>query len=103
MGVNSISGGMPGSDSQLLGAQVVSKTLDYMNHQPSTPSFAPVDKQTFGAAVVSKTMDYLNAPMFHSAASTMGGMGGMSETYGLNKDVLGAYATGVGALANLKV
>ncbi len=82
---------------QVLGAEVVSKTLDFMNNSSdSGNSFAPVDKQTFGAAVVSKTLDYMNS-------GSMGGMGGasdMSQSYQFGKDVLGAYMSGTGALAN---
>lgn len=85
-------------DQQTFGAGVVAKTLDYMNNTGGS-SFAPVDKQTFGAAVVNKTLDYMNS-------GVMGGNygvndGGMSQTYDFSKDVLGAYATGIGAIADM--
>jgi hypothetical protein len=80
---------------QTFGAQVVTKTLDTMNN--AGPSMAPTDKQSFGAAVVSKTMDYMNSEPGKSSMSDM------SQTYGFAKDVLGAYATGRGALADLQV
>ncbi len=79
---------------QTFGAQVVAKTLDTMNNAGS--SMAPTDKQSFGAAVVSKTMDYMNS-------GKGSGMSDMSQTYDLSKNVLGAYATGRGALADLQV
>ncbi len=90
--------GMSGVDRQMFGAQVVSKTMDYLNNS-SSPGFAPMgatDKQTFGAQVVSKTMEYMNTGGGRDAS-------GMSATYSFNKDVLGAYATGKGALANMYV
>lgn len=80
---------------QTFGAQVVTKTLDTMNN--AGPSAAPTDKQSFGAAVVSKTMEYMNSDPDKS------GMNDMSQTYDFTKDVLGAYVTGRGALADLKV
>lgn len=86
----------PFMDKQIFGAQVVSKTLDYMNNS-SGGGFAPVDKQTFGAAVVSKTLDYMNSGSMGGAGSA----GGMSQTYNFSKDVLGAYTSGIGALADL--
>ena len=83
-------------DKQTFGAEVVSKTLDYMNGQASSGmDFAPMDKQTFGAQVVSKTLDYMNAGNSHD--------NGMAQSYNFQKDVLGAYANSIGALANLKV
>ena len=79
------------------GAAVVEKTMDYLNNS-SGSSLAPVDKQTFGAAVVSKTMDYMNSgPM----GASKGGFGDMNQTYDFAKDVLGAYASGKGAIANI--
>jgi len=83
---------------QTFGAEVVSKTLDYMNNDSGSQSFAPVDKQSFGAAVVSKTLDYMNSGGMGAA----GGMGGMSQTYGFAKDVLGAYMGGRGVIADLQ-
>ncbi|GAB7078455.1 hypothetical protein [Megalodesulfovibrio paquesii] len=101
MSISSLGGASSATvwDQQSFGAGVVSKTLDYMNNQGSSSTFAPVDKQTFGAAVVSKTLDYMNAPSFGSG----GGMDSMSQSYSFNKDVLGSYATGIGALANITV
>ncbi len=96
--------------SSLQGAEIaggiVSKTLDTMNNMPSSTmssSFgsssagdaAPVDKQTFGAAVVGKTLDYMNSGSMGSPASS-----DMSQTYQFSKDVLGAYASGIGSLAD---
>ena len=96
--------------SSLQGAEIaggiVSKTLDTMNNMPSGNMFsssgmslagdaAPSDKQTFGAAVVSKTLDYMNSGSSGSSASS-----DMSQTYQFSKDVLGAYASGIGTLAD---
>jgi len=83
-------------DKQTLGAEVVSKTLDYMNNSGSS-SFAPTDKQTFGAAVVGKTLDYMNSGSGSHGASDM------SQTYNFSKDVLGAYTSGVGSLADYNI
>lgn len=85
---------------------IVSKTLDTMNNTPSSNMFstsgmspagdaAPSDKQTFGAAVVSKTLDSMNSGSSGASAS-----GDMSQTYQFSKDVLGAYASGIGTLAD---
>ena len=77
-------------------AELVTKTLDTLNNSSGSTSYAPVDKQTFGAAVVSKTLDYMNSGSGSSSAA-----GDMSQTYNFSKDVLGAYATGIGSLANV--
>ncbi|EFL50967.1 conserved hypothetical protein [Solidesulfovibrio fructosivorans JJ]] len=78
---------------------IVSKTLDTMNNTGSSSftSFAPTDKQTFGAAVVSKTLDYMNSGGAGSHASMTNDM---SQTYQFSKDVLGAYTSGIGSLAD---
>jgi len=79
---------------------IVTKTLATFNSTgsssgtSSTEGFAPTDKQTFGAAVVSKTLDNLNSGSGSSAAKDM------SQTYQTSKDVLGAYASGIGTLAD---
>lgn len=74
---------------------VISKTLDTMNNVGSSSNeFAPTDKQTFGAAVVSKTLDYMNSGSGSSMSKDM------SQTYQFSKDVLGAYASGIGSLAD---
>ncbi|PTN38542.1 hypothetical protein C6366_02800 [Desulfonatronum sp. SC1] len=78
------------------GAAVVEKTMDTLNNA-SGSSFAPVDKQTFGAAVVNKTFEYMNT----NPTSSKGGFGDMSQTYDFAKNVLGAYATGKGAITNI--
>ena len=85
--------------SSALGAEIaggiVTKTLDTFNATGSSAEgFAPTDKQTFGAAVVSKTLDYMNSGSDSSASKDM------SQTYQLSKDVLGAYTSGVGSLAD---
>jgi hypothetical protein len=102
MSIDSIGGSQGGAssltDSQTFGAQVVAKTLDYMNGQSSSSSMAaPVDKDSFGAAVVSKTLDYMNS------GNQNGHTNELSNTYNFQKDVLGAHATGLGALANIKI
>jgi len=85
---------------------IVTKTLDTMNNMSSGNMFSssgastaegatPFDKQTFGAAVVSKTLDYMNSGSSGSSASS-----DMSQTYQFSKDVLGAYASGIGTLAD---
>ncbi len=84
---------------------IVTKTLDTMNNMSSgnmsssemssASDAAPFDKQTFGAAVVSKTLDYMNSGSSGSSASN-----DMSQTYQFSKDVLGAYASGIGTLAD---
>ncbi|GAB7022600.1 hypothetical protein [Salidesulfovibrio brasiliensis] len=79
-------------DKQLFGAQVVSKTLDYMNNYGGAASAAPFDKQTFGAAVVSKTLDYMN--------SGGTGMDRSSQSYDFQKSVLSAAYNPVGAITN---
>lgn len=99
--------------SSLQGAEIaggiVSKTLDTMNNTSSSAmssSFGaasagdatPFDKQTFGAAVVSKTLDYMNSGSSGSSSSS-----DMSQTYQFSKDVLGAYASGIGTLADADV
>lgn len=78
---------------------IVTKTLDTYNNMDATSSgaatagdVAPTDKQTFGAAVVSKTLDLMNSGT--TAANDM------SQTYQTSKDVLGAYASGIGTLAD---
>ena len=80
---------------------IVTKTLDTFNNMSSSSGAssagdaAPFDKQTFGAAVVSKTLDYMNSGSSGSSASN-----DMSQTYQLSKDVLGAYTSGIGSLAD---
>ncbi|THB70848.1 MAG: hypothetical protein D6E12_02050 [Desulfovibrio sp.] len=81
-------------DQQTFGAQVVTKTMDYMNQQPSGGSLAPVDQETAGASLVTKTLDYMNSPSL--------GMGSVNTDYGFQTTVLSAYGMS-GALANLKV
>lgn len=75
-------GSLSGSylDQQTFGAQVVSKTMDYMNDQ-GTSSAAPYDADTFGAAVVSKTLDYMNTDSTSPS---------MDQSYSFQKDVLSA-------------
>jgi hypothetical protein len=83
---------------------IVTKTLDTFNSMPSSSGTssagdaAPFDKQTFGAAVVDKTLDYMNSGSSGSSASS-----DMSQTYQFSKDVLGAYASGIGTLADADV
>ena len=91
--------------SSALGAEIaggiVTKTLDTFNNTSSSSgtsaadTAAPFDKQTFGAAVVDKTLDYMNSGSSGSSASS-----DMSQTYQFSKDVLGAYASGIGTLAD---
>ncbi|GAB6178005.1 hypothetical protein JCM16814_28960 [Desulfobaculum senezii] len=78
---------------QTFGAQVVSKTLDYMNQSgSSSPNpLAPVDKTTFGAQVVTKTLDFMNAKPFG---------GGSNSDYDFQKDVLQAATVGKGTVFN---
>ena len=85
-----------------IAGNIVTKTLDTYNNMDATSSgsttsgeFAPTDKQTFGAAVVSKTLDLMNSGT--SASNDM------SQTYQTSKDVLGAYASGIGTLADADV
>lgn len=85
--------------SSALGAEIaggiVTKTLDTFNAASSSAEgFALTDKQSVGAAVVSKTLDYMNSGSGSSASKDM------SQTYQLSKDVLGAYTSGVGSLAD---
>ncbi len=84
-------------DKQTIGAEIVSKTLDYMNSSNAT-SYTPTDRQTFGAAVVGKTLDTLNSGGQGSHAAS-----DMSQTYNFSKDVLGAYTSGIGSLADHNV
>lgn len=79
-------------DRQLFGAQVVSKTLDYMNNYGGSSSPAPFDKETFGAAVVSKTLDYMNAGG--------SGMDRSSQSYDFQKSVLSSAYNPVGAITS---
>jgi hypothetical protein len=93
--------------SSALGAEIaggiVTKTLDTFNNTSTSSgtsaadTAAPFDKQTFGAAVVDKTLDYMNSGTGSSSSSTASDM---SQTYQFSKDVLGAYATGIGTLAD---
>lgn len=80
-------------DQQTFGAQVVSKTLDYMNNSGSSP--VPTDQASFDGALVSKTLDYMNAG---------GGAdkSGMAQSYNFQKDVLGSHA-GMGVINNLTI
>lgn len=73
------------------GAQVVSKTLDYMNNSSSMGSgiLTPTDKTTFGAQVVTKTLDFMNAKPFG---------GSSNNDYEFQKDVLSAATAGKGAI-----
>ena len=85
--------------SSALGAEIaggiVTKTLDTFNAASSSAEGFPLtDKQSVGAAVVSKTLDYMNSGSGSSASKDM------SQTYQLSKDVLGAYTSGVGSLAD---
>lgn len=81
---------------QVFGAEVVSKTLDYLNKSDSSGGFGAVtDKQTFVAAVVSGTLNAMNS-------GSLGG-GGNSSDYGFQKDVLAAGALGKGGMVNGKV
>ena len=91
---------------QTFGAQVVSKTLDFMNNSggsgggfSASGGFAPVDKQTFGAGVVSKTLDNMNS------GSGFGGSGGFGGSVGSDFDfqtsVLGAAFAGKGTIADM--
>ncbi|MFU2209674.1 hypothetical protein [Solidesulfovibrio sp. C21] len=77
---------------------IVSKTLDTMNNavSSSATSFTPTDKETIGAAVVGKTLDYMNSGGSGSASTS----NDMSQTYQFSKDVLGAYTSGIGSLAD---
>ena len=88
--------------SSALGAEIaggiVTKTLDTFNAASSSAEgFALTDKQSVGAAVVSKTLDYMNSG---SGSSSSSASKDMSQTYQLSKDVLGAYTSGVGSLAD---
>ncbi|NCC25082.1 MAG: hypothetical protein EOM25_07765 [Deltaproteobacteria bacterium] len=56
------------------------------------------DKQVFGAQVVSKTLDVLNSPGGSGSAKS-----GMEQTYDFSQDVLGAYMTGKGTIADMLV
>lgn len=75
--------GISGGGSQLFGAAVVSKTMDYMNKTPSQ-DLAPVDRESFGAAVVSKTFDYMNAKPTNS----------LNNSYSFQNDVISGYISG---------
>ena len=83
------------TDKRNFGAAVVERTLDTLN---TSGSPAPVDKQTFGAAVVSKTFEYMNS----NPESAKGASNDMSQTYDFAKSLLGAYAAGKGAIADIK-
>lgn len=79
---------------------IVSGTLDAINTTTKSSttgndSLAPTDKQTAGASVVSQTLDTLNG---NNGSSSMAN--DMSQTYQLSKDVLGAYTSGIGSLAD---
>lgn len=79
-------------DRQTFGAQVVTKTMDYMNGSSSS-DLAPVDKETFGASVVSKTLDYMNSGSIGRDNSSL---------YDFQTSVLGA-AAGLGGFVNKMV
>lgn len=87
----------PGMQSRSnFGAAVVERTMNNLNNSSGFSS-APVDNQTFGAAVVNKTFEYMNT----GPGGGKGSFGDMSQTYDFAKNVLGAYATGKGAIANI--
>lgn len=96
MSINSLGGSSYGYGSDLFGAQVVSKTLDYMNNQGSGNDYAITDKQSFGAAVVSKTLDYMNS-------GSGSGSSDMAQTYDFNKSVLSGYMAGKGQFADYNI
>ncbi len=91
---NTLSTGPSAEDRQLFGAQVVTKTLDYMNNQGgSGNTLAPVDKASFGAAVVAKTLDYMNS----------GGLGGGGNSdYDFQTKVLEGGLAAKGRMINDK-
>jgi hypothetical protein len=95
MSISSISGSSANYGSDTFGAQVVSKTLDYMNNQGSGNEFAITDKQSFGAAVVSKTLDYMNSSTSYGSD--------MSQTYDFSKSVLSGYMAGKGAITDYNI
>jgi len=95
MSTDSISGLSSASIQQSMGSQVVNSTLDNLNGQSSSNNMNITDKDSFGAAVVGKTLDYMN-----SGSSSQSDM---AQTYEFNKDVLGGYAAGLGAVADFKV
>lgn len=77
---------------------IVSKTLDNLNNVgTSSTSYTASDKQSVGAAVVSKTLDYMNSGGTGSLSSMSNDM---SQTYQFSKDVLGAYTSGIGTIAD---
>ncbi|WP_147821872.1 hypothetical protein [Salidesulfovibrio onnuriiensis] len=93
--MDTISGGVGGASlgQQMFDAQLVSKTLDYMNNSGSSP--APVDKASFDGALVSKTLDYMNQGGGSDKT-------GMSQTYDFAKDVLSSQ-TGMGVISNMMI
>jgi len=86
----------PTTASQIIGGEVISKTLDYMNNLGASQP-APFDKQTFGAAVVSKTLDYMN-----SNQNSWGRSSGFNADYDFQKSVLSAAYNPVGAVFGAK-
>ena len=91
------------------GAQVVSKTLDFMNNSGgsgggfgASGGFAPVDKQTFGAGVVSKTLNNMNSGSgFGGAGGSKGFGGSVGSDFGFQTSVLGAAFAGKGTIADM--
>lgn len=86
------------SDQAVFGAQVVSKTLDYLNGRSGSDDSGAINsREEFGAAVVSKTLDYMNNG---ATSKKSGGYGSVSDSYNFNMDVLGSYFLGKGAIAS---
>jgi hypothetical protein len=91
---------------ETFGAQVVSKTLDFMNNSgggisgfDASGRFALADKQTFGAGVVSKTLENMNSGNGFGGSKGFGGSVG--SDFDFQTSVLGAAFAGKGAIADM--
>ena len=98
--------GFAAMNRETFGAQVVSKTLEFLNNSggsgggfDSSGRFAPVDKQTFGASVVSQTLNNMNSGNGFGGSKGFGGSVG--SDFGFQTSVLGAAFAGKGTIADM--
>ncbi len=102
------SSGFSAMSRETFGAQVVSKTLDFMNNSGgsgggfgASGGFAPMDKQTFGAGVVSKTLNNMNSGNGFGGSGSNGFGGSVGSDFGFQTSVLGAAFAGKGTIADM--
>ncbi len=82
------------ADKTTLGGQVVTNTLNNLNNSSGMDTPGMTGRGSFENEVVNKTLDAMN----YGGASVNDGV---SQSYQLNQDVLGAVYSGKGAVANV--